>query len=166
MQNQAYVFIIFIINGLLIGILFDIFRVLRKCIKTSDKITNIEDILFGIISGLLVLFSIIKFNSGEIRVFLFIGILIGLIMYLLLFSNVFIKVSIGIVIIVKKIIYYMIIYPFKSLYRVVKKIIFHPIILVCIHTKSKIKNIKLYKVKNNLKFYKKNQKKKGFMLFL
>ena len=47
MQNQAFTFIIFILNGFIIGILFDIFRILRKSFKTPDSITYIEDIIFG-----------------------------------------------------------------------------------------------------------------------
>ena len=33
--NQAYTFIIFIFVGMIIGILFDFFRILRKTIKTK-----------------------------------------------------------------------------------------------------------------------------------
>ena len=43
-SNQAYLFLIFTINGILIGFLFDIFRILRKSFKTNDLITYIEDI--------------------------------------------------------------------------------------------------------------------------
>ena len=48
--NQSYVFIIFIINGLIIGILFDLFRILRKSFKTTNTITYIEDILFWLLT--------------------------------------------------------------------------------------------------------------------
>ena len=41
--NQANLFLIFTINGILIGLLFDIFRILRKSFKTPDIITYIED---------------------------------------------------------------------------------------------------------------------------
>ena len=56
--NQAYLFLIFTINGIVIGILFDIFRILRKSFKTSDTITYIEDILFWILTGLILLYSV------------------------------------------------------------------------------------------------------------
>ena len=39
MQSQVYAFLMFIINGFLIGILFDTFRIFRKAFKTSDFIT-------------------------------------------------------------------------------------------------------------------------------
>ena len=32
-SNQAYIFIIFVIVGFVIGIIFDFFRILRKAIK-------------------------------------------------------------------------------------------------------------------------------------
>lgn len=48
--NQAYLFLIFILNGLLIGILFDFFRILRKSFKTPDFITYIQDICFWILA--------------------------------------------------------------------------------------------------------------------
>ena len=65
MQNQAYTFIIFVLNGFIIGIFFDIFRILRKSFKTPDVITYMQDIAFWILSGLIILYSIFKFNSGE-----------------------------------------------------------------------------------------------------
>ncbi len=66
MQNQAYAFIVFILNGFLIGLLFDIFRIFRKSFKTPDFITYLEDFIFWIITGLLLLYSIFKFNNGEL----------------------------------------------------------------------------------------------------
>ena len=91
MSNQAYVFLIFILNGLIIGIFFDIFRILRKSFKTSDFRTNLQDILFWIITGSILLFSIFKFNNGELRAYIFLGVFLGVAMYMLLFSKTFIK---------------------------------------------------------------------------
>ncbi|MFR8104706.1 MAG: spore cortex biosynthesis protein YabQ [Clostridia bacterium] len=61
--NQAYLFSIFVINGIIIGILFDIFRVLRRSFKTSDIITYIEDFIFWLLTGGLLLYSIFSFNN-------------------------------------------------------------------------------------------------------
>ncbi len=105
MQSQLYSFAIFILNGILIGLLFDIFRILRKGIKTADIITAIQDITFWLLSGTLVLFSIFKFNNGELRFYIFIGLMIGILIYLLVFSNVFIETSMFFINIIKKIIW-------------------------------------------------------------
>ena len=72
LENQAYLFMIFIFNGFLISILFDIFRILRKSFKTIDFITYIEDILFWILTTFIILYSVFKFTNGELRVFLFV----------------------------------------------------------------------------------------------
>ena len=62
-QNQAYLFLVFSLTGVVIGVLFDFFRILRRSIKTSNTITYIEDILFWILTGILILYSIWFFNN-------------------------------------------------------------------------------------------------------
>ena len=83
---QLYNFFIFIILGIIISFIFDIFRILRKKFKTSNFITYIEDILFWVISGFLIILAIFKFNDGELRAYLFIGI------FLKLVNNIFLKI--------------------------------------------------------------------------
>ena len=80
-SNQFYLFLIFITNGILIGIFFDFFRILRKSFQTSDAITYIEDLLFWILTGFSVLYYIFVFNDGEIRLFMFLAIAIGVSFY-------------------------------------------------------------------------------------
>ena len=117
-QNQSYLFLVFTLTGVLIGILFDFFRILRKIIKTPNFITYIEDILFWILTGVLILYNIWYFNDGEIRIYMFLGIIIGLIIYLstlsrpiiLLFSKI-----LGTIINILKI-------PFKTIFIVFRKI--------------------------------------------
>ena len=150
-------FFIFILNGFIIGLLFDIFRILRKTFKTKDYITILEDILFWILTGLIILYSIFKFNNGELRGFIFIGIFIGAVFYLLLFSKLFITVNVYIITILKKIIYYILILPIKTICKFFKKIIKKPITFIFINFR-KI----LSKLKNKLKIFKKNNKKNEY----
>lgn len=127
MQNQAYIFAIFILNGFLIGLLFDIFRIIRKSFKTPDFFTYIHDITFWIISGIIIMYSIFKFNNGELRLFIFLGIGLGLALYLLVFSKIFIKISVKLIFIFKKIFNIVFIIPIKFIIKVFIKIIIHPI---------------------------------------
>lgn len=90
-QNQAYLFLVFTLTGVLIGILFDFFRILRRSIKTSNIITYIEDILFWILTGVLILYNMWYFNNGEIRIYMFLGIIIGVLVYITTLSNIVIK---------------------------------------------------------------------------
>lgn len=85
--SQEQIFIFFFIIGIIIGILLDFFRVIRKVFKTPDTITFIEDIIYIILSGTIIILGIIKLNSGEIRLFIFLGIFFGILIYLLTISN-------------------------------------------------------------------------------
>ena len=85
--NQANLFLIFTIDGIIIGVLFDIFRILRKSFKTSDIVTYIEDIIFWILTGFIILYSIFVFNNGQLRLFMFLGIILGAFIYMLFISS-------------------------------------------------------------------------------
>ena len=102
-NNQAQLFLVFIINGIIIGILFDFFRILRKSFKTNDITTYIEDFLFWILTGFSILFTLFKFNNGEIRLYMFFAIAIGILFYILIFSSYIIKLNVSIIFFLKKI---------------------------------------------------------------
>ena len=128
--NQAYLFIIFILNGFLIGIVFDVFRILRKSFDTSNFLTYIEDTLFWIITASIILYSLFKFNNGQFRTYIFAGIFLGIAIYMVLFSRIIIKVSVKIVNFLKSIciyIYNIILYPFKKIFKIICNIIIAPI---------------------------------------
>ena len=86
--SQAQIFMIFFIVGVLTGILFDLFRAKRKVFRTSDIVTNCEDVVFLLISGFLIISCILKLNNGEIRTYIFLAILFGIIIYFLTISNI------------------------------------------------------------------------------
>ena len=91
--NQVYLFVLFILNGMIIGLLFDIFRILRKSFKTKDFIIYFEDILFWILAGISIIFFMYKFSDGNLRLFMLLGLIIGEIIYLISFSRIIINVS-------------------------------------------------------------------------
>ena len=137
------IFLIFVINGFLIGILFDIFRILRKSFKTKDIITYIEDILFWILTGLLLLYSIFTFSNGELRLYMFLGVFIGCILYMILISQYFIKINVKIILFTKGIVYkifYILTFPIRLLLKILKKFLFKPIHFLTINTKKIQKN--------------------------
>ena len=91
-MSELYTFLLFILTGISIGILFDIFRILRRSFKTIDFITYIQDFLFWILAGVILLYSIFSFNNGELRAYIFIGVIMGVILYMLILSKYFIKI--------------------------------------------------------------------------
>lgn len=101
--NQAYLFLIFILVGIVIGLLFDFFRILRRSFSTKDFVTYIEDIIFWILAGFILLYSICTFSNGEIRLFMVLGIVIGILIYIVTFSSFVIKVNVNIITFIKRI---------------------------------------------------------------
>lgn len=82
--SQAHIFMIFLIIGLLIGILFDIFRALRIAFKTSDLVTCIEDVIFMALTRF---FSNSYFTFGQSWSNTFLYYTSHFIWYILLFFN-------------------------------------------------------------------------------
>ena len=105
MNNQLYLFLIYVVSGVAISIFFDIFRVLRKSIKTSNLITYIEDAVFWIIVGLFLIWEIFTISYGELRSYIFLGLVLGVILYMATVSKYFIKINVKILNIIKKPIY-------------------------------------------------------------
>ena len=159
-ENQAYLFLIFTLNGVFIGLIFDFFRILRRGFKTGNILTYIEDILFWILAGLSIIYSMCMFSNGTLRFFMIIGIAIGLITYMLTISPWIIKVSISIINIIKNIVKFIInviTYPFKMIYIIIKRIIVKPLVNLLHNISKKTKKTTIF-IKNFQKTQK-NQKK-------
>ena len=140
--NQTYLFFIFIANGVIIGLLFDFFRILRKSFKTNDIVTYIQDILFWILTGIILLYSIFTFNNGEIRLFMILAVFIGIIIYMLFLSSYIIKVNVTIILFLKKVIgktIKIIIFPFMYIIKLTKKIFRKPFSFIIINIRKVIK---------------------------
>lgn len=144
--SQIQLFILFLINGILIGFIWDFFRALRKVFKTKDFITYIEDIIFWILTGIIVLYSIFKFNNGEIRFYIFFAIITGIIIYINLLSIFFIKVNFLFLRVIKKILIFFL--KINSILIKLIKIIFKKPISFIIINIRKITKIHLKKTKN------------------
>lgn len=124
--NQAYLFLIFILNGILIGITFDVFRILRRSFNTSNFVTYVEDTLFWVISSIIVMYSLFVFNNGQFRAYIFVGILLGIAIYMLFFSKIIIRISVKIIEAIKRIamfLFKIISYPIKIVYKLFKVIL-------------------------------------------
>lgn len=161
--NQLYILFVFIISGSIIGILFDLFRILRKSFKTPDIITYIEDTLFWIITGLFLLYIIFKYSFGEIRIYMFISLIIGLVVYFLTISKYFIDLNVKIINIFKisiSKILYLLFYPIKIIINILQKAFLKPFSFITINIRifsSKIlKN--LTKSLKDVNISKKNRK--------
>ena len=139
-SSQIGIFLIYFFAGLVICLLYDMFRAVRKTIKTSDFMTYIEDIIFWICVAIFLIYLIFIFNSGELRFFMFIAICIGGIVYYFVLSKYIMNISVHILgffkSILKKIINIILI-PLKLFLKLNKKVK----CIICINLKNITKNI-------------------------
>lgn len=147
--NELQVFACFYIIGIIIGVLFDFFKSLRKEIKHKDKIVLIEDIIFVFLSGILVFVGIFKINYGVLRLYIVLAIILGTIGYSLTISRFFVIIFSTITRVIYKI--------FKMILNIFEKAFgnFKRIILFL----KKYFNFKTKKLKTEMYTYEKKRKK-------
>lgn len=92
-ENQLISFVIYVAIGIILGVIFDFFRAFRKSIKHSNIATYIEDIIYVIIAFLIVVVALQIFSDGELRFYIFLGIIIGNVIYFALISKYLLKVE-------------------------------------------------------------------------
>ena len=122
--EQAGVFAIFTLNGIIIGLLFDFFRIIRKSFKITDVGTYMQDISFWILTGIIFLYSMCRFCNGELRWYMVFGVLIGGGIYIITISRYIVSFSVKFVNISKKI-FIIIFYPFNLYNRKVMKLSYY-----------------------------------------
>ena len=114
MNDSIKILVSFFITGICIGIVFDIFRITRKAFKLPNLLIYIEDILFWILTGALLLFDIYVFTDGQIRLYMILMLILGALIYFLVISKYFIKTNTKIIEIIKYITLKLL-SPFKKL---------------------------------------------------
>ena len=85
--DQFYIFLISINYGLILGVIYDLYRVFSYYSKAKKILTAIEDILFWLIIASVVFFFLFNKTGGIIRGFVIFGFVIGFIFYLKVISK-------------------------------------------------------------------------------
>lgn len=128
-SDQVYIFFCTILCGMAISFLYDIFRIIRKTLKSGRASIYVEDLLFWILSAVIMSVSIYYCNSGELRLYMFLGALLGAVLYELLFSRVIINASL------------FIINLFFKVFKAVVFVISYPVRLICRTLKEPLKRL-------------------------
>jgi len=157
--SQEYMIAVAIMGGMLLGSIWDIYRLLRHYIKLGSAGTAIGDIVYWIISiyiGVQILFDL---SYGNVRFFILMGFMMGALLYFYGISRYILRLIIFIVNtilkFIKKIIN-LLIGPLKYIFKQIK-IILYPVKLKYESARNKAK--KRYKfVKFRLKKVSKNRK--------
>ena len=119
MLDQLYIVISFFFSGIVIGILFDLFRSTRRSFKIPNIIIYIEDALFWILTGLIIILTIFICTDGQIRLYMILMLITGAFIYFSLVSKFAIIINVKLLNLVQSIIHF-ITQPFKIILNFIK----------------------------------------------
>lgn len=88
MNRQIALFLFSLINGMVVGILYDFYRVIRGFEKQSKIIVAIQDILFWILTGIIVFILMMYTNYAYMSFNVFMYGALGFIVYLKFVSEI------------------------------------------------------------------------------
>lgn len=92
---QLYAFAATLLAGASTGFLFDLYRLLRSWLRPGTLSTAIMDLFFWLVLGPVIIIYMLIANWGELRLYVFIGVMLGIAFYYLIFSKWVIIVFIG-----------------------------------------------------------------------
>jgi spore cortex biosynthesis protein YabQ len=121
LSSQAYAFLCTAAGGMAIALLYDIFRIFRKTVRTGILAAYIQDLLYWLIVAVIMFMTIYYSNDGELRAYLFLGAFLGVLLYALMFSRIVMDSSMFIVRMAVKLfrfIFLAISYPIRLIFKI------------------------------------------------
>ena len=92
-EKEVEVFVNCLMSGLCAGMLFDVFRVIRKSFRKKRFLTDLCDGIFWSLYTVIFVWWIFKVNDGALRWFVFAGMSIGGAIYFSVLSNFFVPLG-------------------------------------------------------------------------
>ncbi len=125
--QQLRCIIFSLLAGIITGVLFDLYRIIRGFNNVNKILTFLEDILFWIFAAIVVFIFLLLMDCVYIGIYVYAWITLGTYLYIKMISNTFVSFQ------------YKFIKGFTKSFRVLRNIILYPFILIIyiIRTKNK-----------------------------
>lgn len=85
-SKELYIFLFSINQGIVLGLLYDAYRAIRKILKPKKVLGILEDLFLWVIITFIVFIFLLRHLNGMFRGFVFIGFIIGAFFYLKILS--------------------------------------------------------------------------------
>ena len=103
-SHQLFVFACMFFCGWLTGIVFDIFRGLRRCVKSGSGVIAAQDLLLWFLELVIVYYTVFKVNNAEIRGYEAVALVSGALVYFIVLSEYAVKFISKVIILLIKVI--------------------------------------------------------------
>jgi spore cortex biosynthesis protein YabQ len=94
-STQLNTFLLITVTGILLGVLFDTYRVLRGVFRPQWLITSVADLLYWLVAAGIAFLALMLGNWGELRFYVFIAMIAGVSVYYRLASRSVIKLIVS-----------------------------------------------------------------------
>ncbi|MCB2294879.1 spore cortex biosynthesis protein YabQ [Clostridium algoriphilum] len=93
LMGQLKLIIFSLLSGIITGVFFDVYRLIRGFENPNKILTIIQDLLFWTLTSIVVFIFLMYTNEGYINFYVYVCLIIGVYLYLRLISRVFIKLQ-------------------------------------------------------------------------
>ena len=126
--DQVKLIIFSLLSGIITGVFFDIYRLIRGFENPNRFLTIIQDLLFWTLTSIVVFIFLMYTNEGYINFYVYVSLIIGVYLYLRLLSKIFIKLQ------------YRLLKLNGKLFRILRNLILYPLNLLFYKLKIKKKD--------------------------
>lgn len=128
--NELRFFLNSILWGVILLVIYDVFRIIRKIIKHNGFFIAIQDIIYWVVCSILIFNMMYEQNNGIIRAFAVLAVVIGMLLYHGSVSNMVVDF---ISMVINKVIHFVnlvigttintILWPFKFIFKKIKRFV-------------------------------------------
>lgn len=115
-SQEAHILLVTIYGGILIGFIYDLYKIFRRAFHPKKIATVIQDFLFWLVISIVAFYVLIMSNQGALRFYNFLGFVIGAATYTFFLSEVVTNAIVFILRIIKRFMVdlcHIILYPFR-----------------------------------------------------
>ncbi|UMZ75281.1 spore cortex biosynthesis protein YabQ [Natranaerofaba carboxydovora] len=87
LYEQLFTFSVSIVYGIFVGVIFDFYRTLRGKKKINRILSDVLDLLIWLVITVIFIFVLLSSNWGEVRAYVFMGLVMGVLIYYSFFSS-------------------------------------------------------------------------------
>ena len=102
LSTQIRTFLLIVTTGIVLGILFDTYRVLRRRFRPPWLVTSLTDLLYCLLASAIAFTALLAGNWGELRFYVYIALLVGIIAYYRLVSQYVMKLIMALLLLITK----------------------------------------------------------------
>lgn len=124
-KHELFVFFGSVLGGIILGMIFDVFKVVKPSDKANFIVTGICDLLLWCVITVAIFSIIFITNNAAVRWYEFAGMILGTVFYFMTLSRIFLAILTAVLRFLKKVFtvfFKIIIFPFALIFQALKPV--------------------------------------------